>query len=169
MSGGQQRGEPSRVRPFLPDEPVPAGADPAAAVVGSTATADGSAAAVAGAAVEKQRPSDVSPLRPYLLTGGRTRPAAAPLELEAQVVTTETGYIAINTLTYEYRDILELCQTAHAVAEVAAQLKLHLGVARILVVDLLVLGHVTTRRPDVQPHRNVQIIERVIRGLQAID
>ena len=148
MSGGQQRGEPSRVRPFLPDGPTPADDDPA---------------------VEKQRPSEVSPLRPYLLTGGRTRPSAAPLELEAQVVTTETGYIAINTMSYEYRDILELCQTAHAIAEVAAQLKLHLGVARILVVDLLVLGHVTTRRPGVQPHRNVQIIERVIRGLQSID
>lgn len=149
MGGGHRGAEPSRVRPFLPDEPLPAADDEPAA--------------------DERRPGEVSPLRPYLLTGGRTRPATATLELEAQVVTTETGYLAMDTLTYEYRDILELCQTAHAVAEVAAQLKLHLGVARILVVDLLVLGHVTTRRPEVLPHRNVQIIERVIRGLQALD
>jgi hypothetical protein len=42
-------------------------------------------------------------------------------------------------------------------------------VARVLVGDLLVLGHLALRRPAAVPHRKVDILERVIRGLQAID
>ncbi len=140
---------PSRLRPFLPAEPVPVDADEPAA--------------------REQWRSGVSPLRPYLLTGGRTRPTADPLELEAQVVTTETGFLAIDTLTYEQRDILRLCQAPFAVAEVAAQLKLHLGVVRVLAGDLLLLGHLAVRRPAAEPHRNRDLLERVIRGLEATD
>jgi Protein of unknown function (DUF742) len=137
--------EPSRVRPFLPDEPVP-----------------------------DDRPvqvpaQEVSYLRPYLLTGGRSRPAAETLEIEAQVVTTSAGLVAIDTTEYEPREILMLCRVPLAVAEVAARLRLHLGVARVLVGDLLVLGHLAIRRPEALPHRKVDILERVIRGLQAID
>jgi hypothetical protein len=146
--GGPRREGPSRLRPFLPVEPVPVGADEPVA--------------------REQRPSDVSPLRPYLLTGGRARPTAGTLELEAQVVTTETGFLAIGTLTYEQRDILRLCQTPLAIAEVAAQLRLHLGVVRVIAGDLLLLGHLAVRRPELEPHRNRNILERVIRGLEAI-
>jgi hypothetical protein len=150
--GGAHREEPSRVRPFLSDEPEPEPYreeepdDPG------------------------PRPSDVSHLRPYLLTGGRTRPSSEDtLEIEAQVVTTDTGYLALSTLEYEQRDIVELCRTPMAVAEIAARLRLHLGVARVLVGDLLGLGHLAVRRPDTVFQRSTDIIQRVIRGLQAID
>jgi hypothetical protein len=56
-----------------------------------------------------------------------------------------------------------------AVAEVAARLRLHLGVTRVLVSDLLVLGHLTVRRPEVVFQRSSDIIQRVIQGLQSID
>jgi hypothetical protein len=35
--------------------------------------------------------------------------------------------------------------------------------------DLLVVGHLAIRRPEALPHQKVDILERVIRGLQAID
>lgn len=111
----------------------------------------------------------MSPLRPYLITGGRARPADDTLELEAQVATTAAGAAVINTLAYEQHDIIQLCATPMAVAEVAARLGLHLGVARVLVADLVVLGYLAIRRPQRVPHRNLEIIERVIRGLQAIE
>ncbi len=147
--GGPHRQQPSRVRPFVPDEPVPVADD--------------------GPDPGPHWPSGVSHLRPYLLTGGRARPSADMLEIEAQVVTSETGFLAISTSEYERRDILELCQTPRAVAEVAARLGLHLGVARVLVGDLLAVGHLAIRRPDAASRRKVEILERVIRGLQAID
>jgi hypothetical protein len=150
MDAGRPRQEqPSRVRPFLHGEPLP--------VTGG------------GPAAQPDRPSSVSPLRPYLLTGGRVRGADATLEIEAQVVTTDAGYMAIDTLVYEHRDIVGLCLQPIAVAEVAARLGLHLGVARVLVGDLLALGHLAVRRPEAVHRGNVQIIERVIRGLQAIE
>jgi hypothetical protein len=144
--------EPSRVRPFLPAEPEP-GAD----------RVNG-----AGPGAGSHRRPEVSSLRPYLLTGGRARPDAN-LEIEAQVVTTDRGHRAIDTLAYEQRDIVELCRQPTAVAEVAARLALHLGVVRVLVGDLLAVGHLAVRRPGAEADRDVEIIERVIRGLQAID
>ena len=155
--GGPHREEPSRLRPFLRDGP------------GSARPESAGQEPVAEPVADPPRSSDVSHLRPYLLTGGRARPSADSLEIEAQVVTTETGHIAVPTLEYEQRDIVELCQVPMAVAEVAARLGLHLGVARVLVGDLLVLGHLSVRRPELAFQRSADIIERVIRGLQAID
>jgi Protein of unknown function (DUF742) len=146
-AGTPRREEPSRVRPFLPDAPAPlAATPPPVAPPPST--------------------SDVSHLRPYLITGGRTD---ATLEIEAQVVTTNTGVLAADTVAYEQRDILKLCMYPVALAEVAARLGLHLGVARVVAADLVRLGFLAVRRPEPEPHRNLQIIERVIRGLQSID
>jgi hypothetical protein len=111
---------------------------------------------------------EASGVRPYLLTGGRVRPVDASLEIEAQVRTTAAGQADANRLTFEHRDIVELCVEPSAIAEVAARLGLHLGVARVLTSDLIEAGYLAVRRPDAGLHQNKKIIERVIRGLQAI-
>jgi len=111
---------------------------------------------------------DVSLLRPYLLTSGRTQPVDRTLEVEAQVVTSQLGAAAHHTLTFERRDIVELCHNTMSVAEIAAILRLHIGVARVLVADLAELGYVILRRPKAQPSQDIDMIERVIRGLEAI-
>jgi len=111
---------------------------------------------------------ETSGLRPYLLTGGRTAPVNVNLEIEAQMATTALGRAVVERLSFERRDIVALCRYPTAVAEIAARLNLHLGVARVIVGDLLTEGYLAARRPEVGLHRNVPIIERVIRGLQAI-
>jgi hypothetical protein len=111
---------------------------------------------------------DPARIPPYLRTGGRVRPVDDSLELEAQVVSTDAGRHHITELSFEPRDIVALCERPYAVAEVAARLGLHLGVARILVGDLVLTGHLSVRRPDRTVHRRADIIERVIRGLDAI-
>jgi hypothetical protein len=134
---------PSRVRPFLPAEPVPVDDAP-------TPTAAARSA--------------VSGLRPYLLTGGRVD-ATHRLQIESQVVTTETGSLVVDKLTYEQRDIVRLCtRRPLAIAEVAAHLGLHLGVARVLAGDLVELGYLAVQ----QTRQDVGILERVIRGLESI-
>jgi hypothetical protein len=120
-----------------------------------------------GAPPERPRPNALG-TRPFLLTSGRARPVDARLEMEAQVLTTETGEAALERYRYEQHDIVVLCRQSMSVAEVAARLGLHLGVARVLVGDLVACGHLSARRPAGGEHRNVAIIERVIRGLQAI-
>jgi hypothetical protein len=111
---------------------------------------------------------DVSLLRPYLLTSGRAQPIDHTLEIEAQVLTSLLGAASHPKLTFEHREIVSLCRTTKSVAEVAALLGLHIGVARVLVADLAGLGYVVLRRPDTRPSQDLDIIERVIRGLEAI-
>lgn len=108
----------------------------------------------------------VSRLRPYLLTSGRVEPVDQTLEIEAQVMTTELGATA--QLSFEHRDIVELCATTMSVAEVAAILELHIGVARVLVADLAALGYLLVERPSFPLSQDPSLIERVIRGLEAI-
>ncbi|SRR6266498_4539745 len=110
----------------------------------------------------------VSGLRPYLLTAGRAEPVDHTLEIEAQVLTTEIGARAADRLSFEYREIVELCQTTISVAEVAARLRLHIGVARVLVADLAALGYLLVQRPNPPLAHDRNLIERVIRGLEAI-
>lgn len=115
-----------------------------------------------------ERDPDVSLLRPYLLTSGRAQPVDHTLEIETQVVTSDQGIAARPRLTFENRDIVDLCRTTMSVAEIAARLGLHIGVARVLVADLAASGHVVLRRPAAALNQDLGMIERVIRGLEAI-
>lgn len=148
-------GEPPRsaglIRPFLGGPPAPAAEGRPTSVSTSTSA---SGASPPGRSV-----------RPFLVTAGRTAPAGA-MGVETQVMTTERGETAVETLTFEYRDIVALCAEPVAVAEIAAQLSLHLGVIRVLVTDLQRQGLVTTNSPEIDPTDDVDIIMRVINGLQ---
>lgn len=130
--------------------------------VGDGPNSNGGSAEPRPPVFEESRP------RPYMLTGGRARPIDSTLELEAQVLTTRVGRSALERHAFEHRHILIVCTEPVAVAEVAARLGLHLAVARVLVADLLALGHLSVRRPHSDQRRNVDVIERVIRGLEAI-
>jgi Protein of unknown function (DUF742) len=116
---------------------------------------------------DQQQPA-VSRLRPYLLTAGRSRPIDDTLEIEAQVATSQLGAASFSRLAFEHRDILEMCDAFMSVAEIGAGLGLHIGVARVLVADLAALGYLTVRRPNLHNAQDVDMIERVIRGLEAI-
>jgi hypothetical protein len=75
-------------------------------------------------------------VRPYTLTGGRTRPAGADLDLLTQVVAARTA--ENTTLSVEDREILEDCASRPlSIAEIAVDLDLPLAVAKVLVSDLL--------------------------------
>jgi hypothetical protein len=114
-------------------------------------------------------PPHVSGVRPYLITGGRARPVDAKLQVEAQVLTTWEGRAALDRLSYEQRDIVALSVRPTAIAEIAAQLQLHLGVTRVIVADLVAQGYLVVRQRERSGGaQQVHIIERVIRGLTAI-
>lgn len=110
----------------------------------------------------------ISLVRPYLMTAGRAEPESVPIEIEAQVVTSNLGLASYHSLAFEHRDIVVLCQSAVSVAEIAALLGLHIGVARVLVADLADNGYVAVRRPTTALAHDQRIMERVIRGLEAI-
>ena len=111
---------------------------------------------------------DISLVRPYLLTSGRAEPDNVPIEIEAQVMTSDLGLASYHSLAFEHRDIVALCRSTASVAEIAALLELHIGVARVLVADLAANGYVFVRRPARSVAHDQSIMERVIRGLEAI-
>ena len=110
-----------------------------------------------------------SRLRPYAITGGRTR-ADADLPLESLVRRTSRGTGVLERQTYERRRILELSERPVSIAELSAHLRVHLGVARVLVGDMAGEGLLETHQPrrTVNNRPDIKLLERVLDGLQAL-
>jgi hypothetical protein len=108
-------------------------------------------------------------VRPYTMTGGRTRPANDDLEIEALVSTTALGETSAPTLAVERRSIAMLCRDVLSIAEISARLEVPLGVARVLVGDMADEGLVLVHRPNSPDDRpDLALLERVLYGLHAI-
>jgi hypothetical protein len=124
-----------------------------------------------GADSDSATPSFTGPsstgLRPFLLTAGRVT-ADVSIAIETQVISTELGRASVPTLAFERRDIVAICAEPLALAEIAAQLSLHLGVVRVLVGDLNAEGHLAVYLPNTDVSQDVDTLLRVIRGLRAI-
>ncbi|MFJ6213139.1 DUF742 domain-containing protein [Streptomyces sp. NPDC092296] len=109
-------------------------------------------------------------IRPFAMTGGRTRPRYE-LAIEALVSSTASPE-RIDSLLPEHQRICELCTEIKSVAEVSALLSMPLGVARILVADLAEAGLVAIHQPAAggesggQP--DVTLLERVLSGLRKL-
>jgi hypothetical protein len=98
-------------------------------------------------------------VRPYAVTGGRTR-ARADIALEALVSVAGPAAVASG----EARVIVGLCRDVRSLAEVSAHLRLPLGVTRVLVGDLAADGVLVVHGPAVGD--NDVLLERVLRGLR---
>jgi hypothetical protein len=111
--------------------------------------------------------SDPRRVRPYAMTGGRTRPTGdAPLEIEALVSTTSSA-APTPKLTVEQRAIITLCRDLLSIAEVSARLHLPLGVVRILVGDMADEQLVVVHRPVHAGDRpDLALLQRVLHGLR---
>jgi hypothetical protein len=110
-------------------------------------------------------------VRPYAITGGRTRPTHDDLEIEALVSTTTTTTTSVGErtpkLTVEQRAIAALCHDLLSIAEVSARLHLPLGVIRVLVGDMADEHLVIVYRPAHAGDRpDLALLERVLHGLQ---
>ncbi|MFF3838181.1 DUF742 domain-containing protein [Streptomyces sp. NPDC001930] len=108
-------------------------------------------------------------LRPYTITGGRTRHNHFHFTLITLVVTRSPD-VAHPHLTPEAAQILELCRhRAIAIAEIAAHLDLPVSVVKVLCGDLLGDEKIIVQAPPSQSDRpSVELIERVIDGIRQL-
>ncbi|MFE1467855.1 DUF742 domain-containing protein [Nocardiopsis dassonvillei] len=90
-------------------------------------------------------------IRPYSLTGGRTRPSRTDFSMTSQVVAVAPA--PAGEVDPELELILSLCARPVSVAEVASRSGFPLGVTRILLADLLDQGRVVVRTSDWERHR----------------
>lgn len=109
-------------------------------------------------------------LRPYAITGGRTRHSRHNFTLITLVTARSVDGFDDEHLEPESAQILELCRNrAVAIAEIAALLDLPVSVVKILCGDLLNASLILVQAPpgqDSQP--SVELIERVMNGIRRL-
>jgi hypothetical protein len=108
---------------------------------------------------DDEEPSSL--VRPYARTGGRTE-ASRELRLETLISVDRSDVV----LAMEHRRIVEICERTTSVAEVAAALPAPLGVARVLIDDLIELGVLTVHTGDSRPDE--ALLARVLAGLRRL-
>ncbi|WP_312862741.1 DUF742 domain-containing protein [Streptomonospora salina] len=107
-------------------------------------------------------------VRPYAVTGGRTRPAEAGLDMISIVVATRER-VDWGALEPEHAAILRLCERPVSVAELSAQLDLPMAVVKVLLGDLISDGVVLARAPmpaSDPPHMSV--LQAVLDGIRRL-
>ena len=112
--------------------------------------------------------SGSSLVRPYAVTGGRTKPRYQ-LEIEAMVAASHYEARDLSVLSPECQAILGFCRDWRSVAEISAVLRMPLGVARILIADMAVEGLVRIHQLDhAQGRPDLNLLERVLSGLRKL-
>jgi Protein of unknown function (DUF742) len=97
---------------------------------------------------ERRIDRDAGPVvRPYALTGGRTRPTGESIDLLALVLSTEADTVGTMFLEPEYLEVMRQCRQPKSVADLASDLDLPLGVIRILLSDMREQGLIAIRQP----------------------
>lgn len=119
-----------------------------------------------------ERDADAEPslVRPYILTAGRTDPTVH-LPLEAPIETLPDDKPVQWPGNDVRGQILRLCSEHPSVAEIAARLSLPLGVARVLIGDLVTQGYLrvhTTLDGAATLDERRELIGRTLRGLRAL-
>ncbi|HEY4457910.1 MAG TPA: DUF742 domain-containing protein [Pseudonocardiaceae bacterium] len=102
-------------------------------------------------------------IRPFMVTGGRTRPLHDGLKLETMVYAQPAALSA--PLQFEQRRAIELAQEPISVAELASALDVPIGVARVLIADLYTGNYVSLREPTELPTQTIERIRDLVRAL----
>ncbi|MFJ5137045.1 DUF742 domain-containing protein [Streptomyces sp. NPDC088707] len=103
-------------------------------------------------------------IRPYAVSGGRTRPTIA-LDLLSMVMATGSSPQA--PMGPEHSLALGLCDGPTSVAEIAAHLRLPAVVTKVLLSDLMDCGALTARAPRFHANpTDRSLLEAVLDGLR---
>lgn len=120
--------------------------------------------------IPEQAEPEPNLVRPYTLTAGRTDTSVRlPPEAPVQALRSALSH---HWPANDMRGrIVELCAKSPSVAEISARLNLPLGVARVLVGDLVTAGYVRVH-PTLNDHSSRaerrEMIGRTLRGLRAL-
>jgi DNA-binding transcriptional ArsR family regulator len=112
---------------------------------------------------------DAGPVvRPYALIAGRTRPSGAELGLIDVVTAVSEPRADARELEPEHRRLIELCRAPAAVADLASQIDLPLGVVRILLSDLREKELVRVVRAPGRGTAQESVLRSLLEGLRAL-
>lgn len=110
-------------------------------------------------------------VRTYVVTGGRAEPSRNHFDHITLIsLSASAGHLSRAHLNPEHLSILRvLAGGAQAVAELGALLRLPVSVTRVLLADLMELGHITTQRRITDTTTvDRALLEEVLAGLRRI-
>ncbi|WP_405132881.1 DUF742 domain-containing protein [Nocardia sp. NBC_01388] len=107
--------------------------------------------------------ADSQVVRPFMMTAGRTTPLVDGLRIETLVRASPAALSA--PLHFELERVVRLCQRPHSIAEIGAALRIPIGVARVLVSDLIAAGHVAVNQSDELSISAIERIRDLVRAL----
>lgn len=107
-------------------------------------------------------------VRPYAVTGGRTRSDTLGLELITLVVAMHAPSEV--DLEPEYAEIMRLCQQPTSVVEVAARVDLPLQVVKVLLSDLISQRMIIFRSPSTSASEppSQHVLQAVLDGIKRL-
>jgi predicted Rossmann fold nucleotide-binding protein DprA/Smf involved in DNA uptake len=107
-------------------------------------------------------------VRLYALTKGRATPAGRVLDVVDVVVATSPPDAHAQWLPPEHRLLRELCDAPIAVADLASETGLPLGVVHVLLSDLHRQGLVSVVKPTKGSALDQGVLKSVLEGLRAL-
>jgi hypothetical protein len=107
-------------------------------------------------------------VRLYALTKGRARPAGLVLDVVDVVMAENLTDGHLQWLPPEHRLLLELCGSPIAVADLASETGLPLGVVQVLLSDLSRQGLVGVIKPAKGSPVDENVLKSVLEGLRAL-
>lgn len=109
-------------------------------------------------------PGEDMVVRPFMLTGGRTRPLQDGLRIETLLHAAPAALSA--PLRFEPRRIVELCQAPKSIADLSVALRAPLGVVRVIVADLVTDNYL--RIEEQLGELPIEMIERIRDRVRAL-
>ncbi len=105
-------------------------------------------------------------VRPYTLTGGRTRNDVVDVAIQTVICQSATSLTTTPAVGPVELDIWRAAANRLSSADISAQLDLPLGVVRVLAGDLAIAGHVELG--ETMSTGDAQLIRRLIDGVRAL-
>jgi len=109
-------------------------------------------------------------VRPYAVTRGRTEPQR-DIALEAVLTASREAVAEARFAGHDKYRIAQICEPgAQSLAEIAAYARLPLGVARVIVADMIADGLLTlhSAAPAEEYEERMEVLERVLSGLRRL-
>lgn len=108
-------------------------------------------------------------VRPYAMTGGRTKASSSSFDLLAMAVATSTGISPGTHMGSEHRRLLNLVRRPRPIVEIASDAGLPIGVIKVLLGDLLDQGLILVRAPLPASSLPAEsLLKELISGLRAL-
>lgn len=109
---------------------------------------------------------DAGPLvRPYAVTGGRTRSSRMELDLITLVVAIDPD-MHTPLVEPEHAEVLRACTYPASVAEVSAQVNLPVGVTKVLISDLIERNYIIFRSSWQPVTPDLDMMQKVLDGIR---